>query len=68
MQVVTPNRDDESPRNCILGIDSAETTLPHSEVDRAANYDWKNVAPDSETRLFGVPTLRPDIAKPEVDR
>ncbi|TYZ61125.1 hypothetical protein PybrP1_007856 [[Pythium] brassicae (nom. inval.)] len=48
--------------DCIQGSYSADEQQPDADLGRPANYGWKNAS--TETRSFGVPSIRVDIPAP----
>lgn len=57
-----PNKDDDTVRDCIQGSYSEEEQQPDRDLGKAINFGWKNTT--TETRSFGVPSIRRDIPTP----
>lgn len=48
--------------DCIYGHDTPEQQQPDKDLGRATRPGWRNIT--TETRRFGVPTVRSDIPEP----
>ena len=55
--------EDEGAWSCIQGSYSAEEQQPDADLGKPVSHGWRNVT--TESRAFGVPSIRADITPPE---
>jgi len=59
------SKDDWGTAECIRGADTDEAQAPDKDLGTTLRPGWRNeIKPGDETRMFGVPGVRDDIAPP----